>query len=78
MKVLVVDDDPRLREALEVGVQLQWEDCSRSTRLADGCGPSGPHLVWHTLIFPTPSRLIACAQRRARCSQDGYAPIARR
>ena len=26
MKVLVVDDDPRLREALEVGVQLQWED----------------------------------------------------
>src|SRR5712692_1454626 len=26
MKVLVIDDDPRLREALEVGVQLQWED----------------------------------------------------
>ena len=26
MKVLVVDDDPRLREALEVGVQLQWQD----------------------------------------------------
>ena len=26
MKVLVVDDDPRLREALEVGLQLQWED----------------------------------------------------
>jgi two-component system, OmpR family, KDP operon response regulator KdpE len=25
VKVLVVDDDPRLREALEVGVQLQWE-----------------------------------------------------
>jgi two-component system KDP operon response regulator KdpE len=26
VKVLVVDDDPRLREALEVGLQLQWED----------------------------------------------------
>jgi DNA-binding response OmpR family regulator len=26
MKVLVVDDDSRLREALEVGVQLQWQD----------------------------------------------------
>ncbi|MBV8715922.1 MAG: response regulator transcription factor [Chloroflexi bacterium] len=26
MKILVVDDDARLREALEVGLQLQWED----------------------------------------------------
>jgi DNA-binding response OmpR family regulator len=26
MKVLIVDDDPRIREALEVGLQLQWED----------------------------------------------------
>ena len=26
MKVLVVDDDPRLREAVEVGLQLQWQD----------------------------------------------------
>jgi len=26
VKVLVVDDDPRLREALELGIQLQWED----------------------------------------------------
>lgn len=26
MKILVIDDDPRLREALEVGLQLQWED----------------------------------------------------
>jgi DNA-binding response OmpR family regulator len=26
VKILVVDDDPRLREALEVGLQLQWED----------------------------------------------------
>lgn len=26
MKVLVVDDDVRIREALEVGIQLQWED----------------------------------------------------
>jgi len=23
---LVIDDDPRLREALEVGIQLHWED----------------------------------------------------
>jgi DNA-binding response OmpR family regulator len=28
VKVLVVDDDPRLREALEIGLQLQWEDAS--------------------------------------------------
>jgi two-component system KDP operon response regulator KdpE len=26
MKLLVVDDDPRMREALAVGLQLQWED----------------------------------------------------
>jgi two-component system KDP operon response regulator KdpE len=26
MKLLVIDDDPRLRDALEVGVQLQWQD----------------------------------------------------
>jgi two-component system KDP operon response regulator KdpE len=26
MKLLVVDDDPRLREALAIGLQLQWED----------------------------------------------------
>jgi two-component system KDP operon response regulator KdpE len=26
MKILVVDDDPGIREALEVGLQLQWQD----------------------------------------------------
>jgi two-component system KDP operon response regulator KdpE len=26
MKILVVDDDPRIREALAVGMQLQWQD----------------------------------------------------
>jgi two-component system KDP operon response regulator KdpE len=26
MKLLVIDNDPRLRDALEVGVQLQWQD----------------------------------------------------
>jgi two-component system KDP operon response regulator KdpE len=26
MKLLVIDDDPRLRDAVEVGVQLQWQD----------------------------------------------------
>ena len=35
MKILVVDDDPRLREALEVGLQLQWEDTQVSSA-ADG------------------------------------------
>ena len=37
MKVLVVDDDPRLREALEVGVQLQWEN-AQVLSAADGEG----------------------------------------
>jgi DNA-binding response OmpR family regulator len=35
MKVLVIDDDPRLREALEVGIQLQWQDAQVLTA-ADG------------------------------------------
>ena len=35
MKVLVVDDDPRLREALEFGISLQWEDAQVVTA-ADG------------------------------------------
>ncbi len=26
MKVLVIEDDPRVRDALEVGIQLQWQD----------------------------------------------------
>jgi DNA-binding response OmpR family regulator len=28
MKVLVIDDDPRLREALDVGIRLHWQDAS--------------------------------------------------
>src|SRR5919199_2432446 len=35
MKILVVDDDPRLRDALEVGLKLQWEDTQVITA-ADG------------------------------------------
>src|SRR5919202_2649884 len=35
MKVLIVDDDPRLRDALEVGIQLQWQDAHVLTA-ADG------------------------------------------
>jgi two-component system KDP operon response regulator KdpE len=35
MKVLVIDDDARIREALEVGVQLQWQDAQVITA-ADG------------------------------------------
>jgi two-component system, OmpR family, KDP operon response regulator KdpE len=35
MKVLVVDDDQRIREALEIGVQLQWQDATVLTA-ADG------------------------------------------
>lgn len=35
MKILVVDDDLRIREALEVGLQLQWQDCQVITA-ADG------------------------------------------
>src|SRR5919205_1507494 len=35
MKVLVVDDDARLRDALEVGIQLQWQDAQVLTA-ADG------------------------------------------
>jgi DNA-binding response OmpR family regulator len=26
MKILIVDDDPRIREALVTGLQLQWQD----------------------------------------------------
>ena len=28
MKVLIVDDDPRVRDALEIGIQLQWQDAT--------------------------------------------------
>jgi DNA-binding response OmpR family regulator len=35
VKVLIVDDDQRLREALEVGIQLQWADAEVLTA-ADG------------------------------------------
>jgi DNA-binding response OmpR family regulator len=35
MKILVVDDDARLREALEVGLRLQWED-TQVIAAADG------------------------------------------
>jgi len=35
MKLLVVDDDPRLRDALTVGVQLQWQD-AQVVAAADG------------------------------------------
>ena len=35
MKVLVVDDDPRILEALDVGIQLQWED-ARVLTATDG------------------------------------------
>ena len=35
MKVLVVDDDDRVRDALEIGISLQWED-ARVISAADG------------------------------------------
>jgi two-component system, OmpR family, KDP operon response regulator KdpE len=35
MKVLVIDDDARMRDALEIGIQLQWEDAQVLTA-ADG------------------------------------------
>ena len=35
MKVLVVDDDQRIRDALEIGLQLQWQDANVLTA-ADG------------------------------------------
>src|SRR5918911_276465 len=38
MKLLVVDDDPRLREALEVGVQLQFQDAQVLTAPDGECG----------------------------------------
>ncbi len=28
MKILVIDDDPSLRDALQIGVQFQWEDAT--------------------------------------------------
>jgi two-component system KDP operon response regulator KdpE len=38
MKVLVIDDDPRLREALEVGIQLQWQDAQILTAAGGEAG----------------------------------------
>ncbi len=35
MKVLVIDDDAKVRDALEIGIQLQWEDAHVLTA-ADG------------------------------------------
>ena len=35
MKILVIDDDPALRDALQVGIQFQWEDAEVVTA-ADG------------------------------------------
>jgi two-component system KDP operon response regulator KdpE len=35
MKVLVIDDDAKVRDALEIGIQLQWEDAQVLTA-ADG------------------------------------------
>jgi two-component system KDP operon response regulator KdpE len=35
MKVLVIDDDERVRDALEIGIQLQWQDAQVLTA-ADG------------------------------------------
>ena len=35
MKILVVDDDQRIRDALEIGLQLQWQDAKVLTA-ADG------------------------------------------
>lgn len=35
MKVLVIDDDQRIRDALEIGLQLQWQDAKVLTA-ADG------------------------------------------
>jgi YesN/AraC family two-component response regulator len=35
MKFLIVDDDPRIREALVTGLQLQWQD-AETVEAADG------------------------------------------
>jgi hypothetical protein len=39
MKILIVDDDPRIREALATGLQLQWKDAAviEGNRLDDRC-----------------------------------------
>src|ERR1041384_6184728 len=38
MKILVVDDDPQIREAITIGFQLQWQD---ATVLTAGDGEAG-------------------------------------
>ncbi|MDQ6675196.1 MAG: response regulator transcription factor [Chloroflexota bacterium] len=38
MKLLVIDDDPRLRDALEVGIQLQWQDAQVLTAVDGEAG----------------------------------------
>jgi two-component system, OmpR family, KDP operon response regulator KdpE len=44
MKVLVVDDDQRIRDALEIGVQLQWQD---ATVLSAADGEAGLELFFN-------------------------------
>ena len=44
MKVLVVDDDARVRDALEIGIALQWED---STVMSAGDGEAGLDLFFN-------------------------------
>jgi len=38
VKILVVDDDSRLHEAFDVGLQLQWEDSQVLTAAEDETG----------------------------------------
>src|ERR1700674_4734928 len=44
MKVLVIDDDQRLRDALEIGLQLQWQD---ATVLSAADGEAGLELFFN-------------------------------
>jgi two-component system KDP operon response regulator KdpE len=57
MKVLVIDDDPRMLEALQVGIQLQWQDAEVLTA-SDGARGLGlffsddPDIVLLDVLMP--------------------------
>ena len=71
MKILVVDDDPQILDALTVGLQLQWQDAE--VLAADGRRGRG----WHAFYEHAPDVVVldvTCPARTAsRCCRRSAA-----